>query len=645
MLEFIRTHQKLMMVLLIFLIVPSFLFFGLEGYTRMGDSQNTVAKLAGQSISQQELDAAHRDQMQRFRDMFGPQFDSKIFDTPEAKQEILDSLIAQKVLSAEVHRKGLSVSDQSLQRAILAMPELKTPDGQFDNEKYKSLLSMQNMNPAMFEARLRADLALQQLNGAIQNTAFAPKTVATRLSDINSQEREVQEMLFKASDFVSQVKVTDEMLKDYYDKSAGQFEIPEQVKAEYVVLDAAAVAAQTSVGDADIKSFYEQNLKRYSVDEQRRASHILIAAGKDASAAEKEKAKAKAQNLLTQLRQNPGDFAKLAKEHSQDPGSAERGGDLGFFGKGMMVKPFEDAAYKLKQGEISDVVESDFGYHIIQLAELKPGAVKSLDEVKDEIAAEIRNQMAAKKFSELAETLNSTVYENADSLKPAAEKLQLKIETASNLTRSPNPAADPKLPVNNPKFLAALFSDDALKRKNNTEVVEVAPNTLIAGRVVEYKPATRRPFDEVKAVVRERVVQIEAMNLAKKAGEAKLAEMKEKGDASGFSQPKMVSRAKSQEIRGEAFTAVMKADVSKLPVHLGVELPTEGYGVYRINKVAQPAVKDEVQRQAQQQQIANTIAQMEMNAYLDVLKKKAKVEILKPVGRTSDSVEGLNNGN
>lgn len=644
MLEFIRTHQKLMQIILIILIVPSFLFFGLEGYTRMGGSQDTVAKLAGQTITQQELDAAHRDQMQRFRQMFGPQFDSKIFDTPEAKQEILDSLIGQKVLTAEATRKGLSVSDQSLQRAILAMPELKTPDGKFDNERYKSLLSVQNMNPAMFEARLRTDLALEQLNSAIQSSAFAPKAIANRLSDINLQEREVQEMLFKASDFAPQVKVTDQMLKDYYDKSAGQFEVPEQVKAEYIVLDAAAAAAQVSVGDADIKSYYEQNLKRYSVDEQRRASHILIAANKDASAADKEKAKAKAESLLAQVRKNPADFAKLAKENSQDPGSAERGGDLGFFGKSMMVKPFEDAAYKMKPGEISDVVQSDFGYHIIQLAEVKPAAVKSLDVVKDEITAEIKKQMAAKKFAELAETFNTTVYENADSLKPAADKLQLKIETISNLTRTPSPAADPKSPANNPKFLAALFSEEALKRKNNTEVVEVAPNTLVAGRVVEYKPATRRPFEEVKAVVRERVVQIEAMNLAKKAGEAKLAEVKEKGNASGFSEPKMVSRTKNQEMRGEAFTAVMKADVSKLPVNLGVELPTQGYAVYRINKVAQPAAKDEAQRQAQQQQIANALAQMEMNAYIDVLKKKAKVEIMKPVAKKTDAPEGTNTG-
>jgi peptidyl-prolyl cis-trans isomerase D len=644
MFEFIRTHQKLMQIVLIVLIVPSFLFFGLEGYTRMGDTGNTVAKVAGQKITQQELDAAHREQLQRFRQILGPQFDPKILDTPEAKQEILDNLIAQRALTAEASRNRLSVSDQALQRAILAMPELQTPDGKFDKDRYVSLLALQGMTPAMFEARLRADLALQQLNSAIQGTAFAPNAVAKRLTDINLQEREVQEMLFKASDFLPRVNITDQMLKDYYEKNSAEFVIPEQVNAEYVVLDADAAAAQISVSDADIKSYYEQNLKRYSVDEQRQASHILIAANKDASAADKQAAKAKAENLLAQVRKNPADFARLAKEHSQDPGSAERGGDLGFFGKGMMVKPFEDAAYNLKQGEVSDVVQSDFGYHIIQVTEIKPASVKSLEEVKGDIAAEIKKQLASKKFAELAESLNNMVYEQADSLKPVADKLKLKIETASNLTRTPNPTLDPKSPVNNPKFLAALFSEEAIKRKHNTEVVEVAPNTLVAGRVTEHKPAAKRPFEEVKSVIRDRVAQIEALKLAKKAGEAKLAELKEKGDAAGFAAPKMVSRSKSQGLPGEAFTVVMKADATKLPVQVGVELPTQGYGIYRINKLVQPANNADAQRQAQQQ-IANELAQQEMNAYVDVLKKKAKAEIVnKPAQANAGAAEGGNTG-
>jgi peptidyl-prolyl cis-trans isomerase D len=632
MFEFIRTHQRLMQFMLLLLIVPSFLLFGLEGYTRFGDSANTVAKVAGQSITQQEWDAAQREQMERFRQMFGAQFDPKMFDTPQAKQGILENLIAQKALAAEAARKHLSVSDQTLQQTILGVQDLKTSDGKFDSERYKALLAVQGMTPAMYEARLRQDLALQQINAAIQTTAFAPKSVATRLSEINEQQREVQELAFKVSDYISQVKITDEMLKSYYDAHGNQFEIPEQVKAEYVVLNSAAVAAQIAVSDADIKSYYDQNIKRYSVDEQRRASHILITVNKDAPNADKAAAKAKAEKLLAQLRKNPADFAKLAKENSQDPGSAERGGDLDFFGKGMMVKPFEDAAYKLKQGEISDLVQSDFGYHIIQLTAVKPASVKALDEVKGDITAEIKKQLAAKKFSELTDTFSNMVYEQADSLKPVADALKLKIETVSNLTRTPNPAVEPNALFNNPKFLKALFADDAIKNKRNTEAIEVAPGTLIAGRVLEHKPATKRPFDEVKAVVRERVTQIEAANLAKKAGEARLAELKTKGDAAGFAAAKMISRTKNEGLQGEAFSAVMKADVNKLPVYVGINSSGQGYGIYRINKIVQATVTDTARRQAEQQQIANALAQQEMVAYIDVLKKKAKAEILKPFG-------------
>lgn len=635
MFEFIRTHQRLMQFLLLLLIFPSFAFFGVESYTRFREHDNTVAKVAGHSITQQEFDAAQREQMDRLRQMFGSQFDPKMFDTPEAKQAILDNLIAQRVMAATAARDHLSVSDRTLQQTILAIPGLTGADGKFDAERYKSLLAMQGMTPALYEARLRQDLSLQQVSNAIQSTAFAPKTVANRLSDLNDQEREVQEQLFKAADYVSQVKVTDDMLKAYYEKNSADFQVPEQVKAEYVVLNGEALAAQIPVSDADIKSYYEQNAKRYGEEEQRRASHILIKVDKNASNADKAAAKAKAEALLAQVRKNPADFAKLAKENSQDPGSAQNGGDLGYFGKGMMVKPFEDTVYKLKQGEVSDLVQSDFGFHIIQLTGIKPAAIKPLDEVKGEIAAEIRKQQATKKYSEMAELFTNTVYEQADSLKPAADKLGLKIETVSNLTRTPNPASSPNAPYNNPKFLKALFSDDAIKNKRNTEAVEVAPNTLIAGRVVDYKPVTKRAFAEVEATVRERVTQLEAAKLAKQAGEKKLAAAKA-GDASGFSESKTVSRVKGEGINSAALGAVMKVDTSKLSAYVGVDLP-QGYGVYRINKVLQPKTVDAARRQAEQQQIGNALAQQEMQAYLNALKKKAKVEVLKPVTQKAET--------
>lgn len=632
MFEFIRTHRRLMQFALLLFIFPSFAFFGLEGYTSFREGDNAIAKVAGQTITQQEFDNAQREQMERLRQMFGGQFDPKLLDTPEARQNILDGLIAQRVIAAEAAKNNLSVSDQALQQNILAIPGLTGADGKFDVERYKSLLAAQGMTPAMYEARLRQDLSLQQVSGGVEGTAFAPKTVANRLSDLNDQQREVQEILFKASDFASQVKVTEEMLKAYYEKNAKQFEVPEQVKAEYVVLNDDVVASQITVSDADIKSYYDQNASRYTEEEQRRASHILIKADKSASAADKAAAKEKAEKLLEQVRKNPADFAKFAKENSQDPGSAERGGDLDFFGKGMMVKPFEDAAFKLKQGEISDVVESDFGYHIIQLTAVKPATAKTLDEVKGQIAADIKKQLAAKKFAELAEQFNNTVYEQAESLKPVAEKLNLKIETVSGLTRTPNPATAPTAPYNNAKFLAALFSDESIKNKRNTEAIEVAPNTLIAGHVIEYKPVARRPFEEVQATVRERVVQEEAAALAKKAGEAKLAKLKSGDDASGFGETKMVSRTKTQGITPAAVPAVMKADTSKLPAFVGVDLGAQGYGVYRITKVSQPATTDTARRQGEQQQIANALAQQEALAYLEALKKKSEIEILKPVG-------------
>lgn len=629
MLEFIRTHRRLMQFLLLLIIFPSFAFLGLESYTRMSDRDEPVAKVAGQNITQQEWTAAQSRQLDRFRQMFGEQFNPAMFDTPEARQGVLDNLIAQKALAAYVADNYLTVSDDTVRKTIVEIQGLTGADGKFDKERYKALLAAQGMTPDKFEAGLRRDLAIQQTNAVIQGTAFSPKTVATRIATLNQQVRNVQELPFTPAAFKSQVKLTDAMLEEYYKKNAAQFEIPETVKAEYVVLSGELVESQIKVDEADIKTYYEQNLARYKTEEQRRASHILISAGKAASVGEKANAKAKAEKLLAQLRKTPADFAKLAKENSQDPGSAERGGDLDFFGKGMMVKAFEDTAYQLKEGEISDLVESDFGYHIIRLTAIKPAATRSLAEVKENIVDEIKRQQAGKKFAEMSEQFTNMVYEQSDSLKPVADKLGLKIETIASLTRKPNPALPKGAAFNQPKFLAALFADEATRNKRNTEAVEVAPNVLVAGRVLEYKPVTKSPLAEVKPVVEDRVANIEAEQLAKKAGEAKLTEVRG-GAAAEFGANLAVSRNKADGIPAQAMAAIMKADITTLPAYVGVSLPGRGYSIYRINSVSADAV-DEVNMKAEQQQVDEFLAAQEMAAYLGVVKKRAKAEILKPV--------------
>ena len=629
MFEYIRTHQRLMQFLLLLIIFPSFAFFGIESYTRSQAAAGAaVASVAGQPVMQAELDAALREQLDKFRQSYGAQFDPKLMNTPEVKQNVLDELIARKAVAAEVKSSKLLITDQILQQTILATPGLVKADGSFDADKYKSILAARGMSPAMYEQGLRQDMALEQLIGAVQNTNIVPKAVAERLALIGEQEREVQVLTFKAADYVSQVKVTDEMVKAFYEKNAAQFEIPETIKAEYVVLSNDVLADQITATDAEVQEFYKNNSKAYSVDEQRRASHILIAVAKDASSADKAKAKTKADSLLVELRKNPAVFAKLAKENSQDPVSAERGGDLEFFGKGAMVKPFEDAAFKLSKGEISDVVQSDFGYHIIEVTDIKPASIKPLDDVKAQIAADIKKQKASKAYAEAAETFGNTVYEQSDSLKVVADKLKLKIQTADNLTRQGNPGAPATMFANNPKFLKAIFSDDVVKKKHNTEAIEVAPMTLISGRLLDYKPATKRPLEEVKAMIVARLTQTESDNLAEKEGKAKLAALKVADASTGFSEVKVVSRSKQQDIVPQAIAQIMKADTQKLPAFVGVSLGNAGYAVYRISKV-NAGTPDLAKRASEAQQMANTQSQQELDAYVELLKKKAKVTINK----------------
>jgi peptidyl-prolyl cis-trans isomerase D len=631
MFEFIRTHKRLMQVFLMLLIVPSFVLVGVSSYQNKGDDANAVANVDGQKITQQEWEAAQRQQMDRYRQMFGAQFDQKMFETPEAKQSILDNLIAERALNGEIARNHLTINDATLARTIANIDAFKKADGSFDMEQYKAALAAQGMTPAMFDARMRRDMTMQQLSGAVQSTAFAPRAVAARLSDINDQEREVQELVFPAAEYASQVKITDDMVKAYYDKNAALFQIPEQVKVEYVLFTPEMVEGQVSVTDAEIADFYNKNKARFATPEQRTASHILINAKKDAPAAEKAAALAKAEAILAQVRKNPADFAKIAKAQSQDTGSAELGGDLGTVEKGTFVKPVEDAIFQLKQGEISGIVPSEYGYHIITVTSLKPATVKTQEQAKDEIAAELKKQKMSKKYSELAEAFSNTLYEQSDSLKPAADKFKLKVETVDNLTRKPSPALG-AAPFNNAKFLAAIFSDDSLKNKRNTEAVQAGPNVLIAGRVVEFKPASKRPLAEVDGVIRQRVTIEEAAKLARKAGEAKIAAAKASGDAAGFGAVKIVSRTKQPAINAAAAMDVLKADVSKLPAYVGVDLPGQGFGVYRIGKVSQSATPDEARRKSELEQITGALGQQDMYNYIEVVKQKAKVKMLtKPV--------------
>jgi peptidyl-prolyl cis-trans isomerase D len=625
MFEFVRNHKKWMQLLLALIIAPMFIIGGV-GLTQGGGGSEEVATVDNRKVTQIELDEAERQQIDSARASSGNSFDPKAFETPEAKQDILDNLIAQKSVDAEIRANHLTVSDEMVKKAIIDMGMFNKPDGRFDEDAYKAFLKAQNMSAITFQERIRADLTLKQLNNAIGATAFAPRSLAAHVSDIISQEREVQEMLFPIAEFVPQVQVTPAMIKAFYDKNATLFQIPESVKAEYVVLDASAVEKLVTVDDAEVTKFYEENKKdKFKTPETRKASHILITV-KPGDAAQKAAAKAQAEALLAEVRAAPAKFAELAKTRSQDVVSKDLGGDLGQIDKESVDPQLYGPMLKLKQGEISDLVETSFGFHIITVTSLVPESFKSLDEAKPMIAADLKKQKMSKKYSELVEKFNNTIDEQSGSLKPAADLLGLKLEVVEGVTRTPSPALGAS-PVNNAKFLKALFTADSLKNKRNIEAVEVAPSVLVSGRVIEHKPAALQPLAAVEAAIRERVIQEEAGKLAAKAGEAKIAAAKASGDTAGFGEVKAVSRSKPATIPKAAVEAVFKADTSKLPAFAGLNVPGAGYAVYRIGKVGQPAQPDLARRKSEEEQISYIQAQQEMASYVEALKVKAKAKI------------------
>jgi peptidyl-prolyl cis-trans isomerase D len=376
------------------------------------------------------------------------------------------------------------------------------------------------------------------------------------------------------------------------------------------VLSAESLARGEAVSEEEIKAAYEARAAEFGTPEQRRASHILV------------KTKEEAEKVLAEVKKSPARFAELAKKHSQDPGSAEKGGDLGWFGRGMMVKPFEDAVFKLSPNETT-VAQSEFGFHVVRLTGVQPGKSKPLGEVKKELADQLARQKGAKKFNEAAEAFNNLVYEQSESLRPAAERFKLQIQTTGWIGRS---AAQELGALDNPRLIAALFSQDALKNRRNTDAIEVAPNTLVAARVVEHQPAKQREFAEVKNEIVELLRRRKASELALKDGLARLERLKKGEDAGvAWGPAKTVSRRDAQGLPADVLRRVVSADVSKLPAYVGVPVPDAGYLLLRISKVTDAAPAQPDPQTAGR--IAGMAGEAQYEAYLGSLRSRADIEV------------------
>ncbi|MBU6484187.1 MAG: peptidylprolyl isomerase [Betaproteobacteria bacterium] len=484
------------------------------------------------------------------------------------------------------------------------------------------------MTPLQFEQRVRGELQLSPLQDPIVGGSFAAQATVRQYLALAEQKREVAVASVAAAPFEKSVVVTSADIKAYYDKNPGDFQTQEVAKIEYLTLSQDALAAQMKIDPAEVKQAYQANARQYTTAEERQASHILIAVKPDASAAEKAAAKAKAMMILEKARAKPEDFAALAKEYSQDPGSSQQGGDLGSFARGSMVKPFEDAVFAAKVGDIVGPVETSFGYHIIKVTGVTPAHVQTFDEVKGRIEAELRRQKATQKFASAAEQFQNLVYEQADSLAGAAKALDLKVETTSLMTR----AQIQQLALGNEKFVKALFSPESLQAKRNTEAIEVAPNTLMAGRILEYKPATLRPFADVQDDIRKLLVHRAASALAQKAGQEKLALLVQgKTDAEvgiEFGKPVTLDRTQAQPgFPADALKLVFEADARKLPAYVGTADAGGDYSIYRIDKVVDAPAPDAAKLASVGAAVGSAIGREMMTAYLASLRAGTEVKI------------------
>jgi peptidyl-prolyl cis-trans isomerase D len=631
MLDFFRNHQRLMMALLILIVVPGLGMVGIQGFSNYFDESSYVASVNGHKITRAEFDSAFRQQVDRARSMLGAQFDAKMFDTPEARAAMVDSLVQQRAMADETQRLHLTASDDAVRRALLSDPvisSLKKPDGSIDLDRYKQLLAMQGMTPAQYDERMRYTIATEQIPGSIQATSFTSKSLAQSLTELAEQKRSVQGLSLRTADYTAKIQPTDAQLTAYYDAHRNDFATPETATIQYLLLSPSTVAAASKPSDADLKKYYDENIQRYRTEAEVRASHILVNAPKDASAADKAKAKQKAEELLAQVKAHPDQFAQIAQKNSDDPGSASKGGDLGYFAHGQIAggKAFDDAAFGLKKGEVSNIVESDFGYHIIQATDVKPSVTRPFDEVKDSLAKDYAAQQGTKGFAEDAQGFTDLVYEKAKSLQPAADKYKLTIQTAT-VGPKPNPQLPQDNPLNNPKFLTAVFAPDAVKDRNNTQAIDVGNNTLIAARVTDYKASSVPAFDVVKDDVRKKVVAELAAAMAKKDGEAKLADLQKSKSADGFTSPVTVSRNDAQGLPPAALSAIFKVDASKLPAYVGVDLGADGYAIYRVNGIEKGAPVAADRLAGAQQQVAQVYAQADMEAYINALKARSKVKL------------------
>jgi peptidyl-prolyl cis-trans isomerase D len=628
MLEKFRSYAqtKAAKIILALILVP-FALFGIDSYLNQAGNNLSIAKVNGYKIALPEYNRAIENVRNRIMSE-GKKVDPAMFDSFEFKESVIDGLITKQLLNNDIKKSRFRITDQQLSQYIIGMPEFQK-DGKFSQEIYDKVLQNNQLTPKKFEESIRNDLLIQQVRDGLQKLTFIPPNNLAETLKATSQQREISVAEFKTKEYMTKANIAEKDMQAFYDQNKSKFLAPEQVKAEFVVFSLANILPTINVTEDEIKSFFKANADKYQNQQQREASHILIAASKNAPPAEKAKAKAKAEDLLNQIRKNPKQFEELAKKYSQDPESAKKGGDLGSFGRGMMVKPFDDAVFSMKVNEISNIVESDFGYHIIKLTKII-GEGGGFDAMRPQIKAELIYQKGQEKFAALAEEFSNKVYEQSSSLDAVSKRFNLPIQKTDWISRN-----DSDKFFKNEALMSALYSKESIKDHRNTEAIEVTPNNLISARVVEYKAQSTKPFADVRKNIEDYLKFESAKKMVASEGEVALKSLTNASHKIDWQPATLVDRKNTKGLSDAVVNHAYKMPTDKLPSYSGFMDGNNGYVIVKVNKVSFPNESNEENKQAFASDYSEALSAEYLSAYLKGLKAKASVSVNQKFFETS----------
>jgi len=486
-----RAQGWIAWVIVILISIP-FALWGIQSYLG-GGGEPVAAMVEGAEITEHAFEARYRDFRARLREQLGSAYRPEFFDTDAMRRQVLDQMIRDYLLLQTADKLGLRASDRKLRDFILSNPAFRK-DGRFDKATYERMLELQGQTPLGFEEDLRRSIVGTQLSRAIIATEIPLDRELAEAIRLDRQQRRLSLIRVPKADFLSEQPVSDEEIAAYYEAHQLRFQIPERIRLQYLVLEAASLTPAETPDELALRARYEAERKRFTRPERRRVRHILITL--DAEADGEEEAAAKAD--VAEIRQRilgGEDFAAVARELSQDPGSAAQGGELGFIERGLMDPAFEQAAFALPADRLSEIVRSRFGYHLLEVTAIEPAATESFEAVKDRLLADLEQRGNEGRFFELAERLATLSYESPDSLEPAAEALGLELRTSDWLDRSGGEGF-----LAHPKVLAAAFGNEVLVEGNNSDLIEPAHNQLqaVVLRVLEHEEATTEPLDAVR---------------------------------------------------------------------------------------------------------------------------------------------------